>query len=206
MIKDHKQWSPDTNKPVPSRPVVSGNKGVNSHLSEILEPLVLELGGGEISSTEEALNVITSVNDRIEAGEDLSTIDILPKIAEFQTDNGTESTNLCLNVTGIDNESEESMISQTLEEGDLETIGCLEDLFKEGFGMDIMSDLSNKAFGLEPTVEKVKQHLNHVDSLTRSENSLEKQTVINDLFCYPIIAYILGSYHVLPLNPDFWSI
>ena len=22
--------------------------------------------------------------------------------------------------------------------------------------------------------------------------------------CYPIIVYILGSYHGLPLNPDFW--
>ena len=50
LIKDHKSWRQDSDDPVPSRPVVSGNRGVNTHLSEILsellEPLVLEMGGG----------------------------------------------------------------------------------------------------------------------------------------------------------------
>ena len=52
------------------RPVVPGNRGVNTHLSEmiseILEPLVLETNGGEIASTEEALCAITRVNNLIE--------------------------------------------------------------------------------------------------------------------------------------------
>ena len=50
LVKDHKMWDPSSNKPVPTRPVVSGNRGVNTHLSEmvseLLEPLVLEMGGG----------------------------------------------------------------------------------------------------------------------------------------------------------------
>ena len=69
LVKDHKLWSPDSCTPVPSCPVVSGNRGVNTHLSELisemLEPLVLEMGGGEIASTEEALHAITVVNEKI---------------------------------------------------------------------------------------------------------------------------------------------
>ena len=68
LIKDHKSWSETSGKEVPSRPVVSGNKGVNTHLSElvseVLEPLILELRGGEVSSTEEALNLIESLNKK----------------------------------------------------------------------------------------------------------------------------------------------
>ena len=49
LIKDHKSWSGGANMPVPSRPVVSGNKGVNTHLSEMisefLEPVILEMKG-----------------------------------------------------------------------------------------------------------------------------------------------------------------
>ena len=69
LIKDHKSHDPDSSAPVPSRPVVSGNRGVNTHLSEliseILEPLVLEMGGGEVASTEEALHSICDVNDKL---------------------------------------------------------------------------------------------------------------------------------------------
>ena len=69
LIKDHKDYNMDSNAPVPSRPVVSGNRGVNTHLSEllseILEPLIPEMGGGEVASTEEALNAITDVNEKL---------------------------------------------------------------------------------------------------------------------------------------------
>ena len=72
LIKDHKPWQESSGTPVPSRPVVSGNKGVNTHLSEIiaelLEPLVLKLGGGEVSSTEEALYLINDLNKKINNG------------------------------------------------------------------------------------------------------------------------------------------
>ena len=47
LIKDHKLWSPADNTPVPSRPVVSGSRGINTHLSEwiseFLEPIALEM-------------------------------------------------------------------------------------------------------------------------------------------------------------------
>ena len=36
LIKDHKKWSADLGKPPPSRPVVSGNTGLNCHLLELL--------------------------------------------------------------------------------------------------------------------------------------------------------------------------
>ena len=51
LIKDHKTWSVNSDKPVPSRPVVSGSRGVNTHmsewLSEFLEPIAKEFTGGE---------------------------------------------------------------------------------------------------------------------------------------------------------------
>ena len=53
LLKDHKEWSPDSNKPVPSRPVVSGSRGINTHLSEwvseFLEPIAVEMNSGEIT-------------------------------------------------------------------------------------------------------------------------------------------------------------
>ena len=52
LIKDHKEWSFDSNKPPPSRPIVSGNSTINTHLSEfiseIVESLALESDGAEI--------------------------------------------------------------------------------------------------------------------------------------------------------------
>ena len=55
LLKDHKKWSPESGAPVPSRPVVSGNKGLNTHLSEliseILEPVALNMQSVEVSST-----------------------------------------------------------------------------------------------------------------------------------------------------------
>ena len=85
LVKDHKQWRPDTKKPVPTRPVVSGNRGVNTHLSEIisefLEPLIMEMGGGEVSSTEEALNAITRVNDLVENKTEPDHMNILQSLA-----------------------------------------------------------------------------------------------------------------------------
>ena len=40
LIKDHKDWSPESDKPVPSRPVVSGNTGLNCHLSEMISHII----------------------------------------------------------------------------------------------------------------------------------------------------------------------
>ena len=86
LVKDHKNWSIESGAPVPTRPVVSGNKGVNTHLSEIiseiLEPLIMELGGGEISSTEEALHVITETNKSIDRGDTPVVMNIMSKLVE----------------------------------------------------------------------------------------------------------------------------
>ena len=57
----------ESNKPVPTRPVMSGNCTINTHLSEmiseIVEPLALEYDGCEVQSSEEALAVIDQLNN-----------------------------------------------------------------------------------------------------------------------------------------------
>ena len=69
LLKDHKQWSQASDKPVPSRPVVSGNHTYNVHLSEllseVLEPVAKEARGAEISPTEDALCKITEHNESV---------------------------------------------------------------------------------------------------------------------------------------------
>ena len=63
LIKDHKQWTPESSDSPPSRPVVNGRAGYNAHLSEILsqilEPIAVEMTGAEIDSTEEALAALS---------------------------------------------------------------------------------------------------------------------------------------------------
>ena len=87
LCKDHKIW--DGNGPVPTRPVVSGNKGLNTHLSEllseILEPVSFSIGGGEIASTEEALSRIEHINNTVLKHEDLSALNAFEEV--LQTDN-----------------------------------------------------------------------------------------------------------------------
>ena len=59
----------ESNKPVPTRPVMSGNCTINTHLSEmiseIVEPLALEYDGCEVQSSEEALAVIDQLNNEV---------------------------------------------------------------------------------------------------------------------------------------------
>ena len=68
LTKDHKTWSYESGKAVPTRPVVSGNSTINTHLSEmiseIIEPVALESNGAEIQSSEEALHLIDWYNER----------------------------------------------------------------------------------------------------------------------------------------------
>ena len=86
LLKDHKQWSEDSGTPVPSRPVVSGNKGINSHLSELLaeimEPLSNNNVGVEICSTEEALCKVEELNDVLESGASVQDINVLNLLTE----------------------------------------------------------------------------------------------------------------------------
>ena len=82
LIKDHKKWSPDSKDPVPSRPVVSGSRGINTHLSEwiseIMEPVAAEMKSAEVCSTEEVLAKFDKLNSDIESGIDTSTQNVLP--------------------------------------------------------------------------------------------------------------------------------
>ena len=80
LVKDHKSWKysdQKEGKKVPSRPVVSGNSTINTHLSELLseivEPVALELKGREIQSSEEALSLLDALNASMKSGSELFT-------------------------------------------------------------------------------------------------------------------------------------
>ena len=67
LVKDRKGWSQeDGATPPPSRPVCSGNKGFNRHLSEILSMILESVGhsidGNEIDSTSELLHEVNKLN------------------------------------------------------------------------------------------------------------------------------------------------
>ena len=83
LVKDHKSWP--EGKPVPTRPVVSGNRGINTHLSEllseILEPATNFVGGAEILSTEEALQKINCINDTVLKHDNLDEINAIDELA-----------------------------------------------------------------------------------------------------------------------------
>ena len=70
LIKDHKGWREGDGIPPPSRPVCSGNKGYNRHLSEILslvlEPVGHSLGGFDIESTNELLKKVEELNIQLQ--------------------------------------------------------------------------------------------------------------------------------------------
>ena len=140
LCKDHKKW--DGKAPLPTRPVISGNKGINTHLSEllseILEPVSGSIGGGEIASTEEALNRINQINDLILKHEDIGAVDILTELSK-QLIPGTK--NDCrqdeMTMPDTDNNFKFVDVSGSLDEStssldslDLETVELLEDLRK----------------------------------------------------------------------------
>ena len=85
LLKDHKKWTVDSKEPVPSRPVVSGNRGINTHLSELLadimEPLASNNIGVEITSTEELLCKFEENNEKFDAGTGMGEVNILEEIA-----------------------------------------------------------------------------------------------------------------------------
>ena len=67
LVKDHKQQKEGA--PITTRPVLSGNNCLNTHLSElvseVVEPISTRLTSAEITSTEEALQKFTQLNDMI---------------------------------------------------------------------------------------------------------------------------------------------
>ena len=81
LIKDHKHWTPEKGGVIPSRPVVSGSRGINTHLSEwlseILEPIANNMRSGEVASTEEALSRFDNLNKEIDANLDTPHDDVL---------------------------------------------------------------------------------------------------------------------------------
>ena len=100
LIKDHKKWSVDSGEPVPSRPVLSGNNTINTHLSELiselLEPIASEFTGAEIQSTEEALSILDEINWSIEKNGQVPRTNVLEKFINNQGYDAQQSTD-CAN-------------------------------------------------------------------------------------------------------------
>ena len=92
LLNDHKGWS--GKGVVPTRPVVSGNKGINTHLSEllseILEPISYTMGGGDILSTEEALEKITNINDCILKHENVDSLNAFSQFGIVEPELNTQ--------------------------------------------------------------------------------------------------------------------
>ena len=87
LVKDHKHWDIESGKPVPTRPVVSGSRGVNTHisewLSEIMEPIAARMKSAEVCSTEEVLSKIDKLNNEIESGVDTTQFDVLTEMSSI---------------------------------------------------------------------------------------------------------------------------
>ena len=137
LIKDHKKWSKGSGEVVPSRPVVSGNNTINTHLSEIIseivEPLALESDGMEINSSEEALGLIDRLNTRVKAGTNsenvLSQLYSQDKMADNMAGVTSIMNNEIFNVsdlssTGIEGQ-ENQLLSLSEETSLLETLDSL---------------------------------------------------------------------------------
>ena len=90
LIKDHKSWSFDSGKPVPTRPVLSGNCAINTHLSEmiseIIEPVALQYNGAEVQSSEEMLAHIDMINVHVSKHKNIPTWNVLDKFIEVNAD------------------------------------------------------------------------------------------------------------------------
>ena len=91
LVKDHKSWSVDSGEPVPTRPVMSGNCTVNTHLSELIseliEPVVLEYEGAEVQSSEEVLALIDDLNEKISVNNGPPSNNVLKKFSFLEYQN-----------------------------------------------------------------------------------------------------------------------
>ena len=69
LVKDHKSWKHGSEGPIPSRPVISGNTGLNCHLSEIIsqiiEPIAYEQNSRDIDSTDDMIAKIEKLNSKL---------------------------------------------------------------------------------------------------------------------------------------------
>ena len=94
LIKDHKGWKEEDGTPPPSRPVCSGNRGYNRHLSEllslVLEPVSHALQGYDIDSTGELLMKIESLNEQLQSKYDTSGVRIKREEKSSQSNNVSE--------------------------------------------------------------------------------------------------------------------
>ena len=70
LFKDHKLWESSRGTPPPTRPVMGGNSGMNTHLSEILSWLLETLAtsmigkSSEVISGEDLKNKMDALNDK----------------------------------------------------------------------------------------------------------------------------------------------
>ena len=154
LFKDHKGWTEDSGKIVPSRPVVSGRNGLNTHLSEILsdilEPVALNMNSAEVSSTEETLSKISKLNTYIEEGNSLEDLNILDEI--FLCDEASKTKAVL-----------ESLLNQNNPEGVLKNVSLCDEDSKTNAGLECLLHQKNS--------EGVLKNEQHIQGL-KSDDSL----------------------------------
>ena len=127
LVKDHKDWTYECGKVVPTRPVLSGNNCINIHLSEIIseivEPLIINEQGSEVQSTEEFLSRIDDLNTDVLNGRDNTSWNVLDKFSSYWSrsvlnDNGhnqlqTHESNTNVSVSGVYDSREDEVPTTT---------------------------------------------------------------------------------------------
>ena len=113
--------------PPPSRPVVAGNCGLNSHLSElislVLEPITLEADGCEINSTSEMLSRLDNINVKLSENKVSlnSNFEASPNVKVHVDKSQVES-----KVSAVESTSQSSNISKSkVSKGDIRSFGKL---------------------------------------------------------------------------------
>ena len=105
LTKDHKNWSFESGDPIPSRPVISGNTGLNCQMSElmsnIIEPITYEHDGRDVDSTDDMIVRLKNLNEKLSKPEIVNFDETQPKSSESEkvcVDPPVESPEPCKNV------------------------------------------------------------------------------------------------------------
>ena len=125
LVKDHKDWSFDSGKIIPTRPILNGNNCINTHLSELIselvEPLVLNQDGAEINSTEEFLSKVDQLNEQILKTANFQSETVLDGFTSYwkttQLDDARtvpdlKSTNENCIISGAENDSQDELLEE----------------------------------------------------------------------------------------------
>ena len=170
LVKDHKSWSEESGKVIPSRPVLSGNTCINMHLSELvsdlIEPISMSLCSAEIRSTEEAIEKFVGLNEAIITDYNWKEKSVLGDIAGPLLNMGPTSASPDRATSSQNGHQDQSASSDNGHQG-LNMAGDLYELNKNLHGQDSFDELTNyyvtDPAGIEGNNEATLEEENYVD-------------------------------------------